>query len=44
MDRTHYGLVPLKQKTAIAFLYATKSFLVNEMSFSMTLIQLTQRF
>ena len=40
----HCALVPLKQKTPITFLCAAKIFLINEMSFLMTLIQLFQRF
>ena len=35
---THCVLVPLKQKTPITFLCATNIFLINEMSFLMTLI------
>ena len=41
---THCALVPLKQKRPITFLYAAKNFLINEMLFLMTLIQLTRRF
>ena len=37
------ALVPLKQKTPITFSCAAKNFLINEMSFFMTLIQLTLR-
>ena len=38
------ALVPLKQKTSITFLCAAKIFLINEMFFLMTLIQLTRIF
>ena len=41
---THCALVPLKQKAPITFLCAAKIFLINEMSFLMTLIQLTRKF
>ena len=41
---THCVLVPLKQKTPITFLCAAKVSQINEMSFLMTLIQLTRRF
>ena len=41
---THCVLVPLRQKTHITFLCATKIFLINEISFLMTLILLTRRF
>ena len=41
---THCALVPLKQKTPITFLCAAKIFLINEMFFLMTLIQLTRIF
>ena len=37
-------LVPLKQKTAITFFCGATIFLINEMSFSMTLLQLNQKF
>ena len=40
----HSALVLLKQKISITFLCAAKIFLINEMSFLMTLIQLTRRF
>ena len=39
---THCAHVPLKQKTPVTFSCTAKFFLINEMSFLMTLIQLTQ--